>query len=210
MALILSGVGTMRMKSFLYTFCVVIAGVIMAPAFLVHSRPVEKVDCAIMLVGGENDVRFKGAEQLVAEVKASALLVPAHHRVLYNDKKESRSFSETQRIAAQAVPLGGRRLRLFGKSWRIFENTHLELLTGRRMMEKLGYRSAVIVSSPYHMRRLQLIAHKVFGDDFRIGFAATPFEAYDVIGCYSSWNNFRNVASEYAKIGWFLVYSWFV
>ena len=97
-----------------------------------------------------------------------------------------------------------------GRRYRVFENTHLEMIKGKKIMDKLGYRSAIIVSSPYHMRRLQLIAGKVFGDDYRIGFQATPFEEYDTLGCFRSWKAFQNVRNEYLKIGWFLVYSWFV
>lgn len=64
----------------------------------------------------------------------------------------------------------------------------------------------MIVSSPYHMRRLKLIADKVFGDgDYRVGFEATPFEEYGVLNCLRSWAGFWNVAGEYVKIGWFLV-----
>ena len=47
------------------------------------------------------------------------------------------------------------------------------MIKGKKIMDKLGYRSTIIVSSPYHMRRLQLIAGKVFGDDYQIGFQAT-------------------------------------
>ncbi|MCD6532570.1 MAG: YdcF family protein, partial [Deltaproteobacteria bacterium] len=91
-----------------------------------------------------------------------------------------------------------------------FENTHLEMIMGKKIMDKLGYRSAIIVSSPYHMRRLQLIAGKVFGNDYQVGFTATPFEKFGTLGCFRSWKAFENVGSEYLKIGWFLVYCWFV
>ena len=84
------------------------------------------------------------------------------------------------------------------------------MIKGKKIMDKLGYRSTIIVSSPYHMRRLQLIAGKVFGDDYQIGFQATPFEKYDTLGCFRSWKAFENVRNEYLKIGWFLVYCWFV
>ena len=82
------------------------------------------------------------------------------------------------------------------------------MLLGKRMMDKLGYRSAIIVSSPYHMRRLKLIAGKVFGDgDYRIGFEPTPFEKQGTLDLPRSWKEVGNVVSEYVKIGWFLVYN---
>ncbi|MBN2810089.1 MAG: YdcF family protein [Deltaproteobacteria bacterium] len=199
------------MRSLLFVFCLAVAGVLMAPAFLLYSSPVETVDCVIMLVGGEPGAREQGAASLVEQGRAGALLVPGRQKAVLKPMLEG---GRTARPGnAEILPetmVAGLRWRLFGRSWRLFENTHLELLTGRKMMEKLGYHSAVLVSSPYHMRRLQLIAARVFSDDYHISFAATPFETYDLIGCYSSWRNFAKVAGEYLKIGWFLIYSWFV
>ncbi|MBN2232964.1 MAG: YdcF family protein [Deltaproteobacteria bacterium] len=198
-------------------------GVYAAHDFLAFDSSLPRADCVMVMLGGDGGARMRGGQALVDCGKAPALLVPARYQVLHaggggvveradivGAAPETRRPARPQARHAARTPAATGRVSLFGRGFRVYENTHLELLRGRRMMDARGYRSAVIVSSPYHMRRLQLIAHKVFGDDFRIGFAATPFEAYDVIGCYSSWANFRNVAGEYAKIGWFLVYSWFV
>jgi uncharacterized SAM-binding protein YcdF (DUF218 family) len=100
---------------------------------------------------------------------------------------------------------GGRRLDLY-------ENTHLELLLAREMMVKLGLKSAVVISSPYHLRRLQLIAGQVFadGDGYKIGLKSTSLKSYHPLACWQSERCRKYVASEYLKIAWFLVYSWFV
>ncbi len=61
------------------------------------------------------------------------------------------------------------------------------------------------------MRRLKLIAEKVFGEGgYRIGFEPTPFEKQGVLDLPRSWKDFGNVVTEYLKMGWFLIYSSFV
>jgi len=70
---------------------------------------------------------------------------------------------------------------------------------------------AVIVSSPRHMRRLQVIAGQVFADGgYNIGLWPTSFESYSSFSCLQLARCRKHVASEYLKITWFLVYSWFV
>jgi len=182
-----------------------LAGVLMAPVFLVYSQQLEKADCVIMLVGGEPGARIKGAKQLAEQSQVSSLLIPAYNQVAF---VEGDGLSEVGHFDIASVV--ARPVKFLGRSYRVFENTHLELLKGKKIMDKLGYRSAIIVSSPYHMRRLQLIAWKVFGDEYEIGFQPTPFEKFDTLSCFQSWEMFENVGSEYLKISWFLVYSWFV
>ena len=193
------------MRFFVLICFVVLAGVVMAPAFLVYSQQIEKVDCVIMMVGGEPGARVRGAEQLVEQGRSDVLLIPAYNKIAF---AEGNSLGEMGYV--KMVPVVDNPVTFLGRRYRVFENTHLEMIKGKKIMDKLGYRSAIIVSSPYHMRRLQLIAGKVFGDDYRIGFQATPFEKYDTLGCFKSWKAFVNVGSEYLKIGWFLIYCWFV
>ena len=72
-------------------------------------------------------------------------------------------------------------------------------------------KSAVVVSSPYHMRRLQLIADRVFDEGgYEIGLKSTSLKLYDSLACLQSEGCRKHVAAEYLKIAWFLVYSWFV
>ena len=198
--------GKVVVRFFVSMFVAVLAGVLMAPAFLVYSQQLEKVDCVIVMVGGEPGVRVRGAEQLVEQGRTEALLIPAYYKVAFAEDSGLGEWGNVHIAAVVDKPV-----TFLGRKFRVFENTHLEMIMGKKIMDKLGYCSAIIVSSPYHMRRLQLIAGKVFGDgDYRIGFEATPFEKYDTLGCFRSWGGFEIVMSEYLKIGWFLVYSWFV
>lgn len=193
------------MKIVLTCFVLVGLGIVYAPSFLVYSYPCGKADCVIVMVGPEVEHRVRGAELLVEQGRSEVLLIPAYNKVVFAGDS---GLGERGNI--KVAPEVGKPVTFMGRKFRVFENTHLELIKGKKIMDKLGYYSVIIVSSPYHMRRLHLIAGKVFGQEYQIGFAATPFERYDTLSCFSSWEGFANVWNEYLKIGWFLVYSWFV
>ena len=117
------------------------------------------------------------------------------------------------------------------RNWFV-EDTHDEALIARDMMERLGISSAILVSSPYHMRRIRIIAAQVFhqkassAPDAKAS-SCPPFakegkggfEFISVPTRYETPNDgfwlFNNydrkfVLTEYMKIGWFLLYSPFV
>src|SRR5208283_6058683 len=92
-----------------------------------------------------------------------------------------------------------------------YERTHVEELYAKKIMDSLGLKSAIMVSSPYHMRRIRLIASRTFGEQSRsFSYVPTPFE-YDPS---SVWDMGRGkwmfVINEYIKICWFHLYSLFI
>lgn len=195
------------LKTVLYSGIFLVAGlaVFLGPALLVHESLPDAPECVIVMLGKDMNCRFRGAEQLAVHTHARALLVPAHFAVV---SVREGGLGEKKRIPVKPVIVPP--LKIAGHRFRIFENTHLELILGKRIMDRLGFHSAVIVSSPYHMRRLQLIALKVFDSSYTIGFKPTPFEEYDTTSCLTSEKCRYNVWNEYLKIVWFLIYSWFV
>ena len=197
------------MKIFLMIIVVaLLAGVFRAPVFLVCERPLKKADCVIAMLGGDFAARKREALSLIKKGVADKLMIPAWRQVIcYDDGSREPTVEKT--VAVVARPQVS--IKLFGRRLDFYENTHLELLLAREMMVKLGMKSAVVVSSPYHLRRLQLIAGKVFADDgYDIGLKSTSLESYSSLACLQSDSCRKYVAAEYLKIAWFLVYSWFV
>ncbi len=76
-------------------------------------------------------------------------------------------------------------------------------------MDGKGLTSAIFVSSPYHMRRIKLIANRVFiGTGYRMVFIPTRFEKRTEGLWFLHQSDIRKVASEYGKIVWFFLYRW--
>ena len=197
------------MKLFLMIIVVaLLAGVFRAPAFLVCERPLEKADCVIVMLWNEFPDRKQTALSLIENGVADVMLIPAWRQVTRYDNG-SRKLTEKKTVAVAARPQVS--VKVFGRRLDLYENTHLELLLARKMLAKLGFKLAVVVSSPRHMRRLQLIAGQVFADDgYDIGLKSTSLVAYSSLACLQSGGCRKHVAGEYLKLAWFLVYSWFV
>ena len=88
------------------------------------------------------------------------------------------------------------------------ENTHLELLHAREMMDKASFKSAIFVSSPYHMRRIKIILNKVLDKPYyTLLFVPTSFERVNE-KFWLFYEYDRNwIIKEYAKIAWFFIYT---
>ncbi|EFK09732.1 conserved hypothetical protein [delta proteobacterium NaphS2] len=100
--------------------------------------------------------------------------------------------------------------KLFGNRANL-EDTHSEVLRAKEMMDAYGLKSAIFVSSPYHMRRIKIIAAKVFGQkNYDLSFVPTPYEKT----CGPLWWTdsycLKWVMGEYVKIPWFLSYEPFL
>jgi hypothetical protein len=182
----------------------VIAALYLAPYYLVLSQKPEKSDAIILLVGANDEARRKEAGQLMREGYADYLVVPALNRVV-------RALPDRSLTKAFPVPLPPAGAY---KTSEEIENTHLEIAQARRIMANMGFTSAIFVSSPYHMRRIKLIASRVFSDTankptFRLYFVPTRYETPHVNVWFMQTRDLKFVSSEYAKIAWFLIYTYF-
>ena len=88
-----------------------------------------------------------------------------------------------------------------------YEDTHLEIIDAQKVMSSYGLNSAILVSSPYHMRRIKLIVMKVFdtnkGDFY---FVPTSYEKAPANCWELSFTDWKKVRNEYGKILWFFLY----
>ena len=71
------------MKVLFACLAIVALGIGYAPGFLVYSYPLDKVDCIMVMVGTRGNKRLEGAEWLMKQGRANALLIPAYHQVSF-------------------------------------------------------------------------------------------------------------------------------
>jgi hypothetical protein len=97
------------------------------------------------------------------------------------------------------------------KHFRIIEDTHVEAIRAKLMMDRLGLTSANFVSSTYHTRRIKIIAGRVFDEKkYQIKFIATDRIGKKPFLWWLTKDGWWWVTREYAKIAWFLFYAPFV
>ena len=182
-----------------------------APSLLLVSEAPVKSDAVVLFLGGEKGTREKEAYQLIREGFAEYLLIPARGQI-----QKMGPDGRLVRLDLTALP-NTSHLKPKTVAW--LEDTHEEAILAREMMARLGINSAILVSSPYHMRRIRLIADHVFKsapssekegqDGFKLYAVPTRYETPgDGFWLFNSYER-KFVLKEYSKLVWFIVYASF-
>ena len=143
-----------------------------SPFFLAYSDLPRKSQAVILFRGPDYEERERAALQLMRDGYARFLLIPAFQTVYWLNEQGLLQNLPPNEITPRADSRAGKasgfspleciQAEDFIKYFRYVENTHIEVIRLRRMMECLGLKRAILVSSPYHMRRIKMIAAKVF------------------------------------------------
>jgi hypothetical protein len=187
--------------------------VLYTPHYLNYADKPAKADAVVLFVGPDYRVRMREARSLIAEGYADCLIIPAYGQLLA--MKGATNGSGDDQDGTQAAELTMEKLkadiqRMRGRSpqyLRYYENTRIEALEARLIMDRHGFRSALFVSSPIHMRRIRLIAGEVFAPaHYHIAFIPARFEQRPE--CFRKFTptQVAGVALECVKIIWFQTY----
>lgn len=176
--------------------------ILSAPRYLLYSSTYKKADAIVLLLGPDFNARQKEAYDLINGGMADYLIIPAYdrtYRVLDEGdiKYLPANYPEprTMKKNVDAPP-------------RFYEDTHWEIIEAKKEMSLYGLRSAIFVSSPYHMRRIKIIVMRVFDKNDRVFyFFPTHYERAPARFWELSWTDWKKVAREYGKILWFYIYS---
>jgi hypothetical protein len=164
-----------------------------APCFLVYADKPVKSDAVVLFVGPALTAREKEAVRLLYEGYGRFLIIPAYKQVISHEKITG--------------PFSGK----FKAYPDFYERTHIEMLYAEKIMHAIGVRSAIMVSSPYHMKRISMIAGKVFGEQARLFlYVPTRYESNPTNLWNMDYHDWMFVMSEYIKICWFQLYSPFI
>lgn len=195
---------------------IVFVAILYAPRYLGYSDSPKPSEAVILLMGPDYNSRKREALQLVSEGFANYLLVPAKGTMLkaIDERHQTSELGGKSAVTARKLEaLKPTRIRQspLPKHADLYENTHLEMLRGKEMMDVYGLKSGIFVSSPEHMRRIKIIADRMFAQqEFDLSFVPTRYEKPWGTLWWTKIDGLKQVASEYVKIGWFLVYSPFV
>jgi hypothetical protein len=178
---------------------------------------VRKADIIILFPVPELEAVNREAEQLIKDGYADYLCIPTSlslYRV--DDKRNCLTSVQMQQARPGLIAHHPRSRQDISLTYfqeirrvyhfpRFFENTHVEMLLAKQVMDAYGFKRAVFVSSPYHMRRIQIIAGSVFGPSYTITLVPSRFmRRYDSF--VPSLNDMQNVFMEIGKMSWFLCY----
>ena len=174
-----------------------------APALLNSSGVMRKVDAVVLFVGPEQSARHSEAMTLLREGYARYLIIPA-----YGEIKRLNSAGELENLVQSIINRSTMLpLQKAANYKRYYENTHVEALEAKRLMDEHDLKSAMLVSSAYHMRRISMIAGRVFAaQDYSISCFPTRWQIEFTAADWLNKERRKIIISECVKMVWFVVY----
>ena len=195
----------MKQRITIIILCALIVGAITyAPYYLARTDKPAKSDVIVLLIGSKFTPRKEEVFRLIQDGYARHLIIPAYGRI-----SDARLFAgqpaQTNPKPSSSLIRG--RVVKPAHYPKYFEDTHIEILEAKKMMDRAGFKSAIFVSSPYHMRRISIIANKVFAKkDYRLLFVPSRYEQHHDSFWFLKKRDLKLVTGEYSKIIWFAIY----
>jgi hypothetical protein len=172
------------------------------PNYLLYQTPAIKADAVVFFLGPGEEARRKQVDELVSRGMTKFVIVPWEGKIF--ETWVSKAPVNPSKTVAISRGIRTDTQRFF------VERTHIEVLQAHALMELIGATSADFVSSPYHMRRIKIMAGRVFdAANYQIAFVPTAYEPRHV-PWFLAWGDVKWVFSEWGKIVWFFLYSPFV
>lgn len=166
----------------------------LSPQYLFYADVPQKSDAIVLFLGNEFKERKSETIKLMEEGYASYFVIPAYGRIV-----ETQNHEAASKRAVASRP---------SRYPSAYEDTHVEIIEAKRLMDSKGLKSAIFVSSPYHMRRIKIIADSVFPKEtYQTLFVPTRFEKKGSGLWFRNEQETKKVLSEYSKIAWFMIYS---
>lgn len=216
------------MKPFLVTpyakrsapiLAIIIIGLIvmLSPRYLLYSDTPRKSDIIILFPDPELNAIRRDARQLIENGYSKYICIPTSFSLYRVDQNKTGLTAVLNPAVKPGIGLSLRRfendismehfLKIKQECGfpRYFENTHVEMLLAKKVMDAYGFKSAIFVSSPYHMKRIKIMANRVFGSAYDITLVPSRFEKKFEIPMLSL-KSLQHIFMEFPKVIWFLCY----
>lgn len=182
-----------------------------APALLVYSTFPTKSDAIFIFPGkGQQEKEQLARELIQADYSRRIIDAGLGRQFLFADQLPATGV--ITHIQRRRINIDDQVAKLMKESevqYDKMENTHHEVFFTRFIMEKMDFKSAILMSSPLHMRRIKIMSDSVFeGTDYKLSFV--PSNHFDLRG-FAWLGNKRQrmmVVTEYIKIIYYYAYTW--
>lgn len=171
----------------------VVAGWLLLPpigAFLVQADELQPAEVLVVLSGDRGE-RMEYAYSLYEQGLAGLFILSGGP--LYAD------LSEADLLRRHAVILGVPEGKIIMETKAA--NTYQNAVYTRKLMELYGLESAIVVSSPYHMRRVRLLFEEAYaGSGIKLAYAPVEKSWFEPERWWTSSAGWRLVGTEYVKL----------
>lgn len=196
---------------------ILLIGLILSPRYLVYADPPMKSDIIVQFPVPEMETMHRESWLLIGEGLAEYLCTPTSLSLCrVNQDRTSLTamrFPDIVRASDRRISRSEKEINMayFEKIRRdcrfprYYENTHVEMLLAKKVMDTYGFRKALFVSSPYHMKRVKIMAERVFDSAYDIKMVPSRFEKRFKTPLPSP-KDMQHVFMELPKMVWFLCY----
>lgn len=189
----------MKIRKVVKFICIIVALILFigAGSFLVVNEKPIKSDVIIAL-GGDTNIRTDYSVRLFKEKYSNKLLFTGG--IIDSNTNDIEAIMMQDR----ALELGISKKNIILESEAL--NTYDNAVNCKEILKAHGYKSAIIVTSNYHMRRAELVFKKVFEDtNIKLTFCSVKDYVYNPTLWFLHWSSIKIVFSEYLKlIGYFV------
>jgi hypothetical protein len=194
-----------KIKLLIWIIIVLLIGsiIVYAPRFLLYSSDCQKTDAIILFLGPDFTARQKEAYKIINEGMADYLIIPAYNKIYRIFDEGSIKYLSPNLSLRSSI----KKKTLIAPASSFYEDTHMEIIEAGKIMSDYRLKSAIFVSSPYHMRRIKLIVAKVFtAQKGGFYFVPTSYEKAPADFWELTLADWKKVGREYGKILWFFLY----
>jgi len=173
-------------------------------AYLIVTDELEKAELIKPMQGGPSAERVDYAIELYKKGYAHKILLSGEKVRLmgYNEPQPwpelAKDYAMSKGVPEEAIIMGG-----------ATRSTYDEAVDLKRVMQSYGFRSAIVVSDPPHMRRVAMTFERVVKDgnkNIRLIYRPIPLEKSDFVlnGWWDDEDSLVAVVNEYLKILFYL------
>lgn len=169
--------------------------------FLIVQNDLEKADVILVLAGDTNGERVAQAVKLYKTGWAPKVLMSGG-TAIWNV-----TYAQNMKDQARYLRVPAKDILLQDRS----ESTYEDLKYSLEILKRIGAKKVIIVSSPYHMRRLSLAARKMYGkEDIKIIVFPAQKTKWNKKRWWLRHEDTQPVAWEYMALLQYLLKGWLI
>lgn len=171
-------------------FCIIALILFKAGTYLVVNETPHKVD-AIVVISGDRGERTEYGVKLFKEGYAEHLIFSGG--IVYNN------VTMAELMEKHAIELGVSEDKILVENKA--DSTYENALFSKEILEKNNFKSAIVVSSNYHMRRTKMLFNRAFKkSDISLTFCASSSKYFNPNRWWNSNKSILMVVTEYIKL----------
>ena len=168
-----------------------------AAEMLVNKDEMKPADVIVVLAGEEEERVLYGVKLFKDDWAKKDRIIMAGGPLVWKY-----TWASLMKEQAESLGIPGKKILLEDKS----RSTEEDALYTKEILKKNGFKSIILVTSPYHSRRASLIFKRVLGSEFKIISAPSDEAWFSVDNWWKKRRDRSAVLNEFSKYLWLWIF----